>query len=87
MQTAQQHPDLARVLKTAIDEHGGFLRDGDVAVIAQYDRQRLILVRCGCGRFLAPAQNVAHFAAIIEREGSDYVRDLSLSADDPIYRS
>lgn len=81
-----EHVSLSRVLKVA-KEQGGFLKDTDVAIIAHHDRLRLILVRCGNGRFLCPAQDVAHFIAIIERDGTDYVRDVSLPTTDPIWKS
>lgn len=69
-----------------------FLTAEEVAEIAgdPETRLELLLVRCGGGRFLAPAQDVAHFIGIIEREatyrageggeGSDYIRDVSIPA-------
>ena len=44
-------------------------------------RLSLILVRCGCGRFLAPAQDIAHFTDIVSKSDVDYVRDISI----PVY--
>jgi uncharacterized protein (DUF1786 family) len=71
-------------------ERGGYLKDTDVAVIAADPNTRLelLLVRCGNGRFLAPAQDVAHFVAIIEEHANrydiktpgDYIRDVSIPA-------
>lgn len=60
----------------------GFLTDTDVALLAADPRTRLTpcLVRCGSGRFTTPAQDVAHFVAIIERDHVDYVRDVSIVA-------
>src|SRR3989304_4053609 len=72
----------------------GFLTSEEVAQIAADPETRLdgLLVRCGGGRFLAPAQDVAHFIGIIERhsdlvelhtaepERVDYVRDVSVPA-------
>lgn len=71
--------------------NGGFLTLDQVQAIAAEPTTRLtpILVRCGCGRFTAPAQDVLHFIAIIERDAkfrglgdemSDYVRDCSFPA-------
>lgn len=60
----------------------GFLTESDVATIAADSATRLtpVLVRCGAGRFTAPAQDVRHFIAAIEASGRDYVRDVSLPA-------
>ena len=80
-----QHVSLSRVLSLAKKE-GGFLSLTDVEIIAHHDRLRLILVRCGNGRFLTPAQDVKHFTDIIARDGQDYVRDLSLPTTDPIWK-
>ena len=79
------------IMGRATLERFGFLTDLEVAEIAADPETRLelLLVRCGGGRFLAPAQDVAHFIEIIERdaerceapgEGSDYVRDVSVPA-------
>ena len=61
----------------------GFLNEQDVAAVARDESTRLtlLLVRCGAGRFLAPAQDVAHFIEAIEKGGLDYVRDVSIPAD------
>jgi hypothetical protein len=66
-----------------IADRQGFLTPDHVRLIAGIDKLRLelLLVRCGAGRFLAPAQDVAHFVKIIGREGSDYVRDVGLPAE------
>lgn len=39
-----------------------------------------VLVRCGGGRFVCPAQCVDHFVKIINQEKSDYVRDISVTS-------
>lgn len=62
----------------AVDTYGFITSDEDLATIARGLPATQLLVRCGCGRFIAPAQDVAHFVEIIEREGSDYVRDVSI---------
>ncbi len=77
----------------AIKKNGGFLSATDLKIVAQHDRLRLILVRCGNGRFLAPAQDVEHFVNIIERDyemtkgstalDADYIRDYSFPTSDP----
>lgn len=73
----------------AVHSNGGFLRLHQIEAIANDPDTRLttILVRCGGGRFFAPAQDVIHFIAIIEAhykanpadEHADYVRDCSLA--------
>ena len=62
----------------------GFVCRQKLATIAgdEATRLTLLLVRTGSGRFLAPAQNVQHFMDIIEADGRDYVRDVSLPAKD-----
>jgi len=49
-------------------EQGGFLQETDVEAIAADSRTRLtlLLVRCGGGRFMAPANQVLRFVRIIE---------------------
>ena len=84
---------LARIAHTKA-ERMGFLTADDLAVIAAdpVTRLTLVLVRCGGGRFLSPADQTKHFIDIIERDRKasandragfcgDYVRDVSLMAD------
>lgn len=66
--------------KKIMDECCGFLTTDQIKTIAETDRLKKLLVRCGCGRFIAPAQDVMHFIEIIQREGSEHVRDVSLLA-------
>lgn len=63
----------------------GFVTEAELTQIAagQSTRLRPILVRCGGCRFVAPADQIQHLIDIIEREGSDYVRDVSLVAGWP----
>lgn len=76
------HADGRLVLERVQRERYGFLLDHEIEMVAADPRTRLqlLLVRCGCGRFLAPAQDVAHYISIIERDGVDYVRDVSIPA-------
>ena len=76
---------LNRVL-SVVKANGGFLRDVDIDQLAQQDRLRQVLVRCGNGRFVCAAQDVKHFIGIIKRDGQDYVRDVSLPTTDPIWK-
>lgn len=77
---------LIETLKHAVHVQGGFLTAQDVQAIAEHDRLRQLLVRCGNCRFVTAAQSVEWLSAIIKRDGQDYVRDVSLLADDPAYR-
>lgn len=64
-----------------IPNNFGFLDQAAVARIAAHPTYRLtpLLVRCGGGRFTCPAQDVAHFIGLVERQpGGDYVRDVSI---------
>ncbi len=70
------NPTLAK----KIEEQGQFLTMEQVKEIIKFNRMKLILVRCGNGRFLAPAQDVEWFCNIINKEGTDYVRDVSIPA-------
>lgn len=70
-----------------IRQNGGFITEGNLADMTNDQETRLIpvLVRCGGGRFVCPAQNAKHFIEIIERdakanEDGDYIRDVSLPA-------
>ena len=72
------HPKIAELYH----RHGyGFLFMADLPELIDAVAHQLCLVRCGNGRFLTPAQNVAHFVAIIEASGKDHVRDVSLALD------
>ncbi len=58
-----------------------FLTNEDIAEVEKIDRMMMVLVRCGNGRFVCPVQNVLHFCNIIDKEGTDYVRDLSFPSN------
>jgi hypothetical protein len=72
---------LPRTAEKVFDQ-GGFLTADEVRLIAPINALRLmlLLVRCGNGRFLCPAQDVEHFVAIVTADGRDYVRDVSIPA-------
>ena len=67
---------LARIRR----DRAGVLTPADVDTLAAHPKGRLtlVLVRCGGCRFLTPAQDVVTLVAIIGRDGTEYVRDLSL---------
>ncbi len=73
------HASGLAILARVRQDCGGYVTDTDVERIADdpATRLELLLVRCGAGRFLAPAQDVAHFIACVEA-GNDYVRDVSI---------
>ena len=56
----------------------GFIKETELPLVVKENRMQMMLVRCGSGRFVCPAQDVKHFIDIIEREKSDYVRDVSI---------
>lgn len=56
----------------------GFVTESDIPAIIAEKRLQLLLVRCGGGRFMCPAQDVQHFISILEADGRDYVRDVSI---------
>jgi len=61
----------------------GFILDSDLPEIAKIDRLQPCLVRCGGCRFTCAAQDVSHLVGIITKEGSDYVRDISMLMTPP----
>ena len=73
-------------LADKIAKQGCCLTDADVPEVKKIDRMMLVLVRCGCGRFLCPVQDVEHFIKIIEEHAKlkpndgDHVRDVSFPA-------
>lgn len=78
-------PELAK----KIESQGEFITEEDLPKLVKIERLMQVIVRCGCGRFLTPVQDVAHFVRIIEEhmdlrggmvEGTDYIRDISLPA-------
>lgn len=59
-------------------EQMGFITLEQLEVLVEEKPHVQVLVRCGNGRFVTPAQNVKWFCDIINKEGTDYVRDISL---------
>ena len=66
---------IAEIIK---ENHGFVQTPEQMKSIQKENRLQMMLVRCGGGRFVCPAQDVEHFVAIINKEGSDYVRDISI---------
>ena len=69
------------MIEKLLKEKMGFITSAEElkSVIAE-NRMQLCIVRCGGGRFLCPAQDAEHFMDIVNKEGSDYVRDISIKA-------
>jgi hypothetical protein len=59
-------------------EQFGFITEDQIDELIEKNRLMKVLVRCGCGRFVCPVQDVRHFISIIQKEGSDYIRDISI---------
>ncbi len=62
----------AAAIQNAQKTQGGFLLKEDIDAIAADPETRLtlLLVRCGGGRFLAPANQLQHFIDIIEQHAN-----------------
>lgn len=58
---------------------GGFVRQDQLSRVIELDRLAQMLVRCGCCRFVAPAQDVPTLTRYVTA-GGDYVRDVSFTA-------
>jgi hypothetical protein len=74
---SRSNPTLAN----KINKQFTFLTNEDIPEVEKVDRMMLVLVRCGNGRFLCPVQNAIHFCNIIDKEGTDYVRDVSFPSN------
>jgi hypothetical protein len=72
--------ELAKLLTRIKNIDYGFLTNENLDKLVELNRLNPVLVRCGNGRFTCAAQDVRHFTDIIKREGSDYVRDVSIPA-------
>ena len=70
-------------LKRTIRAQYGELTRQDLAILAKRDAHHQVLVRCGSGRFVASAQDAPGIIACIDQHEHNYVRDISLLADDP----
>jgi hypothetical protein len=61
----------------------GFITTGDLAELIAISRLQSCLIRCGSCRMTAAAQDVKHIIDIIEADGRDYVRDVSILINPP----
>ena len=82
MQTFHSYPAEVQTELRRLNNQGfGFLSEEGTARVAEIAPRMPLLVRCGQGgRITTAARDVAHFVAIIEREGSDYIRDVCFLA-------
>ena len=74
----KKEPVLKRTIKELKEHACGFISEEELEYVVAEKRLQPCLVRCGGGRFVTPAQDVKHFIDIIEKDGRDYVRDVSL---------
>jgi hypothetical protein len=56
------------IIQKLLDEKCGFVTDADMPEVIKENRLQQVLVRCGSGRFICPAQDAQHFIDIIERD-------------------
>jgi hypothetical protein len=56
------------IIQKLLDEKCGFVTDVDMPEVIKENRLQQVLVRCGSGRFICPAQDAGHFIGIIERD-------------------
>ena len=73
-------------LRRAIRAQYGELTRQDLAALAKLDPHHQVLVKLGSGRFTASAQDTPGIIACIDQHEHNYVRDISLLADDPWMR-
>lgn len=66
------------IIQEIMARNGGFITEHEIDAVVAEDRLKSCLIRCGGGRLSCPAQDVKHWIDIIDREGSDHVRDVSL---------
>jgi hypothetical protein len=64
--------------KIRAEKYGFVDMINDLPEIIKVNRFQMLLVRCGNGRFLCPAQDASHFVEIINDSFKDHVRDVSL---------
>ena len=76
---------LNRVL-SVVKSNDGFLQDVDVKLLSSKDPNRKVLIRCGCHRKVVEMKDVQKYIDRVESDGVDYVCDVSLLSDDPIYK-
>lgn len=66
--------DIKRIKE---ENHGFIASDDDLADVVRENRLQPLLVRCGNGRFVCPAQDVETFVRMVNADDQNYVRDIS----------
>ena len=67
------------IQRKVLDQYG-FITSDDLPAVISHDRLVMLQVRCGGKRFTAPAQDVPALIALVEKDGSDYIRDVCLTS-------
>lgn len=67
------------IQRKVLDQYG-FITSDDLPAVISHDRLVMLQVRCGGKRFTAPAQDVPALIESVEKNGSDYIRDVSLTS-------
>lgn len=85
---------LCQAVQKAVEENCGFLESRDLQILAAFEPNRQVLVRCSGCRFLTAASNAEHIIEALEKHYSgqggralDYCRDISLPTTDPAWSS
>lgn len=68
-----------KTIQACIKERMGFIPYDEIDNVINEDERAEVIVRCGGARFITNVIDSKHLANIIENEGRDYVRDISLS--------
>lgn len=58
---------------------GYLTKPEDDAALLKEDPLQIVLVRCGNGRFQCPIQDLQNMIDMINKSGTTYVRDVSVS--------
>ena len=73
-------------IKKLATKDNGQIHMPTLELLARLDPQRLILVKTQFGMMIVAAQDAANYITIIEKEGSDSIREVALMANDPAHR-
>ncbi len=70
----KQKTEIERIKK---ENHVFIASDDDLAAVVRENRLESLLIRCGDGRLVCPAQDVKNFVKMINNHETNYVRDIS----------
>ncbi len=65
-------------IQKAVSKKMGFITDNELPKVISENPMQGLLIRCGGGRFITQAQDAKHFIDIIERDKTDFIRDVSI---------